>query len=123
MMKACQALLVLIALAGVSASASKASHVVVLTEDNASVLAQGGWFVKYYAPWCGHCKKVAPIWEELAKQSTADYKVAEVDCTLYKCTTAFLFMYSASLTQPCSGSLVRHGWRSCLSDLQVVRVP
>jgi len=40
-------------------------------------------FLKYFAPWCGHCKKMARDWEMLAEEWTNDENglVAEIDCT------------------------------------------
>lgn len=62
--------------------------VVVLGDENFSHnIAKGWWFVKFYAPWCGHCKTLAPIWSEFATQINAakgDAKVAKVDCTQSK---------------------------------------
>jgi protein disulfide-isomerase A1 len=39
--------------------------------------------VKYYAPWCGHCKSLAPVWEELANShaDNEDLVIAKFDAT------------------------------------------
>jgi protein disulfide isomerase len=39
--------------------------------------------VKYYAPWCGHCKSLAPIWEDLGSHVDAinDLVIAKFDAT------------------------------------------
>ncbi|XP_059152695.1 thioredoxin domain-containing protein 5-like [Physella acuta] len=59
------------------------SNVVILTDENfASTVATGSYFIKFYAPWCGHCKRLAPVWEELADAVTNENtKVAKIDCT------------------------------------------
>jgi protein disulfide-isomerase A6 len=39
------------------------------------------WLVEFYAPWCGHCKQLAPSWELAAKQLKGVVKLGAVDMT------------------------------------------
>lgn len=70
----------ILALAAASVSAAVPS----LTPDNYDSLTDGKTvFIKFFAPWCGHCKKMAPDWEKLSGEWEGHEigLVAEVDCT------------------------------------------
>jgi thioredoxin domain-containing protein 10 len=40
--------------------------------------------IEFYAPWCGHCKKLEPVYEEVGKYySNSNINVVKVDATKY----------------------------------------
>ncbi|KAL7662725.1 Protein disulfide-isomerase [[Candida] zeylanoides] len=68
-------------------------------------------FVKYYAPWCGHCKTLAPKWEELAgifgsNQPNADVVIAHIDHTANDVETPFQIEgYPTLVLYPANGEI------------------
>ncbi|OCT89683.1 protein disulfide-isomerase A3 [Xenopus laevis] len=74
------AFLLLAVTAGTQAAGS---DVLDLTDDNfESVVAQHSvLLVEFFAPWCGHCKKLAPEFETAATKLKGTLSLAKVDCT------------------------------------------
>jgi thioredoxin 1 len=47
--------------------------------DFAGAIAQGTTLVDFWADWCGPCKMLAPVLEELAAETTSGVKFAKLD--------------------------------------------
>lgn len=74
--------LIVVALLALVCTAS----VVKLTPDNYDSVVNDpskDVFVKFFAPWCGHCVRMAPAWEELAGKA-GDVVIAEVDASAHQ---------------------------------------
>ena len=61
------------------------SDVVDIDAHNVGELSSGApWLVEFYAPWCGHCKRLAPTWEALATELKGEVGVARVDASVQR---------------------------------------
>ena len=61
-------------------------NVLVLTDEDFPKITEefSHILIEFYAPWCGHCKKLAPVYKEVAdalKEQGSILRVAKVDAT------------------------------------------
>ncbi|GLV33639.1 Thioredoxin-related transmembrane protein 3 [Carabus blaptoides fortunei] len=64
---------------------SKGSRVLELSDKFSEVRREGdNWLVMFYAPWCGHCKRLEPIWAHVAQSLyKTNIRVGRIDCTRF----------------------------------------
>ena len=79
--------LALVSFVSVQALYGKNSAVVELTDNNFDHRVKdsdGVWIVEFYAPWCGHCKQLAPEYQKAAQALKGIINVGGVDCDVHK---------------------------------------
>ncbi|KAF1770472.1 hypothetical protein GCK72_002291 [Caenorhabditis remanei] len=62
------------------------SAVLDLSDKFLDVKDEGMWFVEFYAPWCAHCKRLHPVWDQVGhslSDSNLPIRVGKLDCTRF----------------------------------------
>lgn len=64
-----------------------AKDVIELTDSNFEELVLNSediWLVEFFAPWCGHCKNLAPHWQSAATELKNKVKLGALDATVHQ---------------------------------------
>ena len=72
------------------------SDVIKLTSSNFNkevVNSADIYLVEFFAPWCGHCQKLAPEWEKAAKALKGIVKLGAVDMDVEKVKYFFMIPF------------------------------
>jgi len=69
-----------------SEGGDSSSHVIVLTDENfaTTVASHDSILVEFYAPWCGHCQKLEPEYNEASNILAGKAALGKMDCTVHK---------------------------------------
>ncbi|XP_076261162.1 protein disulfide-isomerase A6 homolog CaBP1 [Rhynchophorus ferrugineus] len=68
-----------------SSSGGSSDDVIELTDSNFDKLvlqSDDMWLVEFFAPWCGHCKNLAPHWAKAATELKGKVKLGALDATV-----------------------------------------
>lgn len=86
--------------------------------------------IDFYASWCGPCKSIAPILDELAKEYTGRINIYKVDTEKEQNLAAafgvrsipsILFVPMAGRPQMSQGAMSKEGFRKVIDDLLLGR--
>lgn len=67
-------------------SSGSSDDVIELTDANFDKLvlhSDDVWLVEFFAPWCGHCKNLAPQWAKAATELKGKVKLGALDATVH----------------------------------------